>query len=49
MFIIDSAYDEGFLKVIFSLVQECLTVQEPVKGKHCLAMVLPDIEALFAR
>ncbi len=30
-------------------VQECLTVVEPVKGKHCLALVLPDVEKILAR
>jgi hypothetical protein len=29
--------------------QECLTVVEPVKGKHCLALVLPDVEKILAR
>ncbi len=30
-------------------VQECLTVVEPVKGKHCLALVLPDVEKILTR
>ena len=30
-------------------MQECLTVVQPVKGKHCLALVLPDIQKILAR